>query len=79
MTLPEAIRLRIQELCREKNITLNNFQLYVKSQFTINNIMSRESTNPTVSTIKKICDGLDMTLGEFFDSECFSSLEQKIQ
>jgi transcriptional regulator with XRE-family HTH domain len=49
------------------------------TQSTINNIINTGSKNPTVSTVKKICDGLEITLSEFFDDELFTSLEQEIK
>ncbi|MBQ9121527.1 MAG: XRE family transcriptional regulator [Clostridia bacterium] len=46
---------------------------------TLNNITSRPNQCPTVSTVKKICDGLEISLLEFFDCELFADLEQEIQ
>lgn len=78
--LTQAIQRRIRELCDERNITINKLATICGiTQSTLNNIFSRSSTKPTVSTIKKICDGLDMTLSQFFDTEYFDSLEQEIQ
>ena len=78
--LTQTIQRRIRELCDERNITINKLSTICGiTQSTLNNIFSRSSTKPTVSTIKKICDGLDMTLSEFFDTEYFNSLEQEIK
>lgn len=78
--LTQAIQRRIRELCDERNITINKLSTICGiTQSTLNNIFSHSSTKPTVSTIKKICDGLDMTLSEFFDTEYFNSLEQEIK
>ena len=78
--LTQAIQRRIRELCDERNITINKLSTICGiTQSTLNNIFSRSSTKPTVSTIKKICDGLDMTLSEFLDTEYFNSLEQEIK
>ena len=78
--LTQAIQRRIRELCDERNITVNKLATICGiTQSTINNILSRRTTKPTVSTIKKICDGLDITLSEFFDTEYFDSLEQEIK
>lgn len=49
------------------------------TQSTLSNITSGRSKNPTVSTIKKICDGMDITLAEFFDYEPFNELDQEIE
>lgn len=80
MTLTEAIRQRILELCEERGITLNRLSLICGiTQSTINNIFTRSNNSPTISTIKKICDGLDMTLSEFFHTDYFDTLEQEIK
>ena len=49
------------------------------TQSTVNNIINGGSKNPTISTIKKICDGMEMPLFEFFNSELFNSLEQELK
>ena len=46
---------------------------------TLKNIVSGVSKNPGIVTIKMLCDGLDISLTEFFDTEEFRSLEQEIQ
>ncbi|MCH5210780.1 MAG: helix-turn-helix transcriptional regulator [Oscillospiraceae bacterium] len=80
MTMVEAIAERILKLCRERNITPNKLStISGMTQSTINNIINTGSKNPTVSTIKKICDGLEITLSDFFDDELFTSLEQEIK
>ena len=80
MTLNEAIITRIYDICTNKNITLNKLSTICGiTQSTLNNIVSKKSLKPTVSTIKKICDGTDMTLSDFFDNDYFNELEQEIQ
>lgn len=80
MTLTSAIRKRIHELCHSRNLTINGLSYVCGiTQSTLNNIMTRENNKPTISTIKKICDGLDITLSEFFDTEYFCSLEQEVK
>ncbi len=80
MDLREAIRERILELCSERSITVNKLCLMCGiTQSTVNNIINSGSQKPTVSTIKKICDGLDITLAEFFDNDKFNNLEQEIK
>jgi transcriptional regulator with XRE-family HTH domain len=76
----EAIALRIRQLCRERGITPNKLgTVSAVSQSTIKSILNGESKNPGAVTIKKLCDGLEITLGEFFGSPEFDSLEQEIQ
>ena len=80
MTIVEAIAQRILALCNERGITPNKLStISGMTQSTINNIINTGSKNPTVSTIKKICDGLDITLAEFFDDAIFTSLEQEVK
>jgi len=80
MTISEAVVLRINELCVERGITLNKLATKTGiTQSTLNNIVSKKYINPTISTIKKICDGLDMEIFEFFDNPLFENLEQEIK
>lgn len=78
--LLDAIRRRIRELCDERGITINKLATICGiTQSTLNNILTRDNTKPTVSTIKKICDGLDITLVDFFSANYFNNLEQEIK
>ena len=80
MNIGEAVKLRIIELCRERHITINKLSTICGlTQSTLNNIMHRPDSKPTVATVKKICDGLEMTMAEFFTSPTFNDLEQEIK
>ena len=80
MNIGEATRLRIRELCAEKGISLNKLStLCGITQSTLNNVVSGRNNSTTISTIKKICDGLEISIQEFFNSDLFSSLEQEIK
>ena len=80
MRVNEAIRLRILELCRQNHITLNKLSTICGiTQSTLNNIISGRNATTTVSTIKKICDGLEITMAQFFTSEIFNRTEQEIK
>ena len=80
MNTQEAIAFRIMQLCRERGITPNGLSnLAAVPQATIKSILNGESKNPGVVTIKKLCDGLEITLGEFFSTREFDGLEQEIQ
>lgn len=75
-----AVRSRILELCRQRHITINRLAtLSGVTQSTLNNIVSGRNHSATVSTIKKLCDGLDISLREFFDAPVFDDLEQEIR
>lgn len=85
MTLPllcigEAVKERILELCREKNISINKLStMSGVTQSTVNNIVSGRNRSATISTIKKHCDGLGITIEQFFDSDLFRNLDQELQ
>ena len=80
MTVGEACRKRILELCSERNITVNKLAIYSGvTQSTLNNIVSGRNNSVTVSTLKKLCDGLEMPITDFFLSDLFSNLEQEIK
>ncbi len=80
MTIGEGVRLRILELCRERNISLNRLSgMSGMTQSTLNNIVSGRNRSATISTIKKICDGLDITIRDFFAGAQFDDLEQELR
>ena len=75
-----AVRDRILELCGKKNITINRLAtLAGLPPSSVKNILYGKSHNPKLLTIKMICDGLDITLGEFFSTPAFDNAEQEIQ
>ena len=75
-----AVRSRILELCRQRHITINRLAtLSGVTQSTLNNIVSGRNNSATVATIKKRCDGLDITLRDFFNVPAFDDLEQEIK
>lgn len=80
MTVGEAVIRRILELCDERRISLNKLaDLSGVTQSTLNNIVSGRNKSTTVSTVKKLCDGLDITVDEFFCEELFRDLEQEVK
>ena len=80
MTIGEAVRLRILDLCRERDLTINKLSsMSGVTQSTVNNIVSGRNNSATISTIKKLCDGLGITIEDFFNSELFRDLEQEIK
>ena len=79
MRIGEAVRLRILELCEERKITVNRLStLCGITQSTLSNITGGRNQSTTISTLKKICDGLEIPIGEFFTSPLFEELEQEI-
>ena len=80
MDIGEAVRRRILELCKRDGLSVNRLcSLSGVTQSTVNNILSGRNNSTTVSTIKKLCDGLGISVSEFIGSELFSSLEQEIK
>ena len=79
MSTKEAVAKRILELCDERNIAVNALaNISGVAPSTIYSMLNEKSKNPGVVSIKKICDGLEITVREFFDSELFDSREQEI-
>ncbi len=80
MNIGEATKLRIKELCQENRISINKLSTTCGlTQSTLNNIVSGRNNSTTISTIKKICDGLEITIQDFFNSDLFDNLEQEIK
>lgn len=80
MNIGEAVKLRIIDLCKKNSITVNKLSTECGiTQSTLNNIVSGRNNSTTISTIKKICDGLGISIQEFFASELFDNLEQEIR
>ena len=75
MNTVSAVKNRIFELCDERNISINK----LANICGLKNILYGKSNNPKILTIKMICDGLDITLAEFFDTDEFNNLEQEIK
>lgn len=75
-----AVRNRILELCGERGISINKLAtISALPPSSIKNILYGKSQNPKLITIKMICDGLDVTLGEFFSTPEFDGLEQELK
>jgi len=80
MNIGEAARLRIIELCKENKITVNKLATVSGiTQSTLSNIIGGRNNSTTISTIKKLCDGLNISIRDFFQSELFDNLEQELK
>ncbi len=80
MDTVSAVKNRILTLCGERNISINRLaNICALPPSSIKNILYGKSQNPKLLTIKMICDGLDITLGEFFSTKEFDELEQEIK
>lgn len=79
ITIGEAVKFRIYELCDEHSISINKLCIISGvTQSTINNIINGRNKSLTVSTVKKLCDGLEITVEDFFSSDIFKDLDQEI-
>lgn len=80
MNTKEAIANRILQLCNQRNIAVNELaNISGISPSTVYSILNEKSKNPGAVTLKKLCDGLNITLGQFFSTPEFDALEQEIQ
>ena len=80
MNIKEAVEKRIIELCDEQKIAINALaNISGVSPSTVYSMLNEKSQNPGIVSIKKICDGLEISVREFFDSPLFDGLEQEIK
>ena len=80
MTTKEAVAQRIIDLCAERNIAVNALaNISGVAPSTIYSMLNTKSQNPGVVSIKKICDGFEITVRQFFDSPLFDDTEQEIK
>ena len=80
MRLCAVFSSRFQQLCAEKGIKTN--ELATRSGMTpstVYSMMDSRRRDLSIITVKKLCDGLDITLGEFFSTPEFDALEQEIK
>lgn len=78
MDLQKAIRLRILNLCKEHNITINKLAtLAGVRQSTINSIINGHSQKVQVLTILRICLGLNIQLNDFFNDDIFTDIDDE--
>lgn len=80
MNTKNAVADRIIELCNQKNIAINALaNMAGISPSTLYSVLNEKSQNPGIVTIKKLCDGLEIALREFFDADIFEDIEQEIK
>ncbi len=80
MTAKEAVAKRILQLCDERNIAVNTLaNISGVSPSTVYSMLNEKSQNPGVVSLQKLCDGLNITLRQFFDSEIFNDIEQGVK
>lgn len=80
MNTRKAVANRLLELCEEKRLSVNALaRTSAVPPSTLKNIINGGSQNAGIVTLKKLCDGLDISLFDFFNTDIFKSLEQEIQ
>ncbi len=80
MDIKDAIVKRFLELCQQRNIKINELaNISGVTPSTAYSMMDKSRRDISIRTIKKFCDGLDITLGEFFSTQEFDGLEQEIK
>lgn len=80
MTTKEAIARRLIDLCGEREMAINALaNISGVSPSTVYSMLNEKSQNPGVVSIKKLCDGLEISVREFFDCPLFDDLEQEIR
>ena len=80
MNTKNAVANRIIELCNQKNIAINALaNISGISPSTLYSVLNEKSQNPGIVTIKKLCDGLEISLREFFDDDIFDDIELEIK
>lgn len=79
MSVKDAVAQRFLDICKERNMKIN--ELADRSGVTPStaySMVDKSRRNISITTIKKFCDGLDMSLGEFFSAPIFDGLDQEI-
>lgn len=80
LSVKDVVAARFKQLCQERNIKINELAtLSGVTPSTAYSMLDSRRREISITTIKKFCDGLDITLGEFFSAKEFDDLEQEIR
>ncbi len=80
MNVKDVVAERFKKLCKERNIKINELaNISGVTPSTAYSMMDEDRRDISITTIKKFCDGLEITLGEFFSTPEFDNLEQEIK
>ncbi len=80
MRITEAVKRRFEELCYERDLNFCKLASISGVPYTtVKSIFYGQSKNPGIATIKKLCDGLEISIPDFFDTEYFRAIEQEIE
>ena len=77
MKIKDAVAIRINNICNERNISINKLaSISCLTQSTVQHLVDGRSKNPKLLTIVRLCDGLGLTLKEFFSDELFDNIDR---
>ena len=80
MRISEAVVKLLYQLCDERNLTVNKISnISGVTQSTVSDMVNGTTSNAGIATIKKLCDGFEISVREFFDSDLFDDLEQEVK
>lgn len=80
MTVKDAVAVRLRDICARRGIRANELaNISSVTPSTVYSLLDTRRRDVSVTTVKKLCDGLEITLGEFFAAPVFDELEQEIQ
>lgn len=80
MTVKDAVAARLRDICARRSIRANELaNISGVTPSTVYSLLDTRRRDVSVTTVKKLCDGLEITLGEFFAAPVFDELEQEIQ
>lgn len=80
MGIKDAVVLRIKQICKQKGIKYNTLATNSGvTPSTVYSLLDEKRRDIGVVVLKKLCDGLDISISDFFDSDIFRDLEQEIK
>ena len=80
MTVKEAVVARFEQIMKDRNMRANELAVRAGvTPSTVYSMLDGRRKELSINVIKKLCDGMDMTLGEFFSARVFDELEQEIR
>lgn len=78
MTISEAVSKRIKKLCNDRKLSVNKLaNISCLTQSTVQHIVDGSSKSPEVLSIVRICDGLGITMSEFFEDKVFYEIDRE--
>lgn len=80
MIVKQAVVNRFLQICKDRNIKPNELaNISGVTPSTVYSMLDERRRDISIITIKKLCDGLGITLGEFFSTPEFDNLEQEVK